>query len=100
VDGIERNKEANTCEDILIFTESTPMLADISMTDKPEGPAALSNSGMWDASKKRRHEGRWYFRKESWDEFEKENEQGTNRTYDHGSIAYSKKWRADDDSQL
>lgn len=56
-----KGTEVNTCEDILIFTESTPMLADISMTDKPEGPAALSNSGMCDASKKRRHEGRWYF---------------------------------------
>ena len=65
MDGIERDKEVNACEDILIFTESTPMLVDISMTDKPEGPAALSNSGMWDASKKRRHEGRWYFWKES-----------------------------------
>jgi hypothetical protein len=58
LDGFEWNKAVDTWEDILIFTESTPTLADISMTDKPEGPAALSNSGMWDASKKRKHEGR------------------------------------------
>jgi hypothetical protein len=38
-------KKAYAYVDILIFTESTPTLADISMTDKPVGPAALSSSG-------------------------------------------------------
>jgi len=43
---VKRTKEAYAFEDILIFTESTPTLADISMTDKPAGPAALRSSGM------------------------------------------------------
>lgn len=81
---------------ILIFTESTPTLADISMTDKPVGPAALRSSGMWDASKKRRHEGRWYF----WRSCNEAKRRRKNGTYDHGGIAYREKRRADDDSHL
>jgi hypothetical protein len=43
-----RSKETNEAytADILILTESTPTLADISMTDKPVGPAALRSSGI------------------------------------------------------
>jgi hypothetical protein len=85
--GFKGNTEAHTWDDILIFPESTPTLADISMTDKPAGPAALRSSGMWDASKKRKHEGRWYFFKG----VPISEEEGNKGTYDHGGIAYGEK---------
>jgi len=48
------DKGEYTCEDILIFPESTPTLADISITDRPVGPAAAKELlGYEEASKKR-----------------------------------------------
>lgn len=44
--GVGGHSKGKTHMDILIFTESTPTLADISMTDKPAGPAELRSSGM------------------------------------------------------
>lgn len=46
LDSFEKDKGGIRFVNILIFTESTPTLADISMTDKPVGPAALRSSGM------------------------------------------------------